>query len=57
MVSVMSLYVLCCPVNESVCFVCCVIDGVCELFGETISNMFGCVCYVVVVSGWTCSIG
>ena len=35
---------LCCPVNGSVC---CVFDGVCELFGETIRNMFGCVCYFV----------
>ena len=34
--NVVSLYVLCCPVNGSVCFVCCVFDGVCELFGETI---------------------
>ena len=38
--NVVSLYVLCCPVNGSVCFVCCVFDGVCELFGETIRNMF-----------------
>ena len=29
MVSVM-LYVMCCPVNGSVCFVCCVFDSVCE---------------------------
>ena len=43
MVSVMyrCLYVLCCPVNGSVCFVCC-------MFGEIICNMFGCVCYLVV---------
>ena len=45
------------------CFVCCVFDGVCELFGETIRNMFGCVCYFVVecdgvvVCVWRCSIG
>ena len=26
----------------------CVFDGVCELFGETIRNMFGCGCYFVV---------
>ena len=45
--NVVSLYVLCCPVNESVCFMCCVFDGVYELFGETIRNMFGCVCYFV----------
>ena len=43
--NVVSLYVLCCPVNGSVCFV---FDGVCELLGETIRNMFGCVCYFVV---------
>ena len=35
---------------------------VCELFGETIRNMFGCVCYFLVecdgvVRGWRCSIG
>ena len=38
---VVSLYVLCCSVNASVCFVCCVFDILCELFGETIRNMFG----------------
>ena len=32
----------------SVCFVCCVLDIVCELFGETIRNVFGCNCYFVV---------
>ena len=42
------MYVLCCSVNESVCLVCCVFDGVCELFGETIHNMFRCDCYFVV---------
>ena len=46
--NVVSLYVLCCPVNGSVCFVCCVFDSVCELISETIRNMFGCVCYFVV---------
>ena len=30
---------MCCPVNGSVCLVCCVFDSVCELFGETIRNM------------------
>ena len=30
---VVSLYGLCCSVNGSVCFVCCVFDSVCELFG------------------------
>ena len=38
---VVSLYVVCCSVNGSICFVCCVYDSVCELFGETIRNMFG----------------
>ena len=33
---VVFLYVVCCSVNVSVCFVCCVLDSVCELFGETI---------------------
>ena len=27
---VVSLYVVCCSVNVSVCFVCCVFDSVCE---------------------------
>ena len=45
------------------CVACCVFDGVCELFGETNCNKFMCVCYfvvegdVVVVCGWSCSIG
>ena len=34
--------------------VCCVFDGVCELFGETIRNMFGYVCYFVVECDWSC---
>ena len=61
--NVISLYVLCCSVNGSVCLVCCVFDSVRELFDETIRNMFGCVCYfvvecdVVVEYGWRCSIG
>ena len=33
---VVSLYVVCCSVNVSVCFVCCVFDSVCELYSETI---------------------
>ena len=45
---VVSLYVVCCFVNVSVCFVCCVFDSVCELFGETIRNVFGCSCYFVI---------
>ena len=28
--------------------VCYVFDSVCELFGETIRNVFGCSCYFVV---------
>ena len=50
MVSVM-LYVLCCPVNGSVCFVCCVFEGVCEF-----AICMG-VCYFVVVCGLRGSIG
>ena len=34
---------MCCSVNVSVCFVCCGFDSVCELFGETIRNVFGVV--------------
>ena len=34
---------MCCSVNASVCLVCCVFDSVCELFGETIRNVFGVV--------------
>ena len=45
---IVSLYVMRCSVNVSVCFVCCVFDSVCELFGETIRNVFGCSCYFVV---------
>ena len=30
------------------CFVCCVLDSVCELFGEPIRNVCGCSCYFVV---------
>ena len=61
--NVVSLYVLCFHVNGYVCFVCCVFDSVCELLGETIRNMFGCVCYFAVECdgvgecGWMCSIG
>ena len=46
--SVITFYVLCCSVNGSVCIVCCVSDSVCELFGETIRNKFGCGCYCIV---------
>ena len=43
-------------------FVCCVLDRVCELFGETIRNLFGCSCYFVVecygcvLRVWCCSV-
>ena len=36
----MFLYFLCCSVNVSVCLVCCMLDSVCELFGETIRDVF-----------------
>ena len=39
----MSLYLLCCFVNGSVCLVCCMFDSGCELFGERIRNVFGVV--------------
>ena len=45
------------------CVVCCVFNSVCESFGETIRNMFGCGCYFVVEryggveSVWRCSVG
>ena len=43
--NVVSLYVLCCPVNGSVCFVCCVfVNRLCE----TIRNVLGCSCHFVV---------
>ena len=44
-------------------FVLCVFDSVCELFGETIRNVFGCgsyfvaECYGCVKCGWRCSVG
>ena len=41
-------YILCCAVKGSVCLVCCVFDSVCEWFGETIRNIFGCGFYLVV---------
>ena len=30
---------LCCSVNVSVCLICCVLDSVCELFGECLLNV------------------
>ena len=46
--NVISLYFMYCSVNGSVCLVCFVFDSVCELFSETIRNMFGRGCYFVV---------
>ena len=40
---VVSLYAVCCSVNVSVCFVCCVLDSVCELFGEQLAMCLGVV--------------
>ena len=60
---VISLYFMCYFVNGSVCLVSCMFDSVCEWFGETIRNMFGCGCYFVVENygcvqyGWRCSVG
>ena len=42
---VISLYFMCCSVNESVRFVCCVSDTVCEMCGVNNRNMFECCCY------------
>ena len=44
MCDVMSLHFLCFSVNVYVCLVCCVLDSVCELFSETIRNVFGSGC-------------
>ena len=44
-------------------FLCCMFDSVCELFGETIRNMFWCIgyfvveCYGLVRCCWRYSIG
>ena len=38
---VVSLYVLCCSVNGSVCHVCCVFDSVCKLFEEQFAICLG----------------
>ena len=40
---VMSLYFLCFSVNVPVCLICCVLESVCELFGETIRDVCGVV--------------
>ena len=44
--SVMYPYMLC--VALLMCLFVFVFDSVCELFGETIRNVFGCSCYFVV---------
>ena len=38
--NVVSLYVVCCSVNVSVCFVCCVLDSVREMFVKTILDVW-----------------
>ena len=65
MVSVMLYPCVFCVDLSMDLFVLCVacLTSVCELFGETIRNMFGCVCYFVVECdgvvkcGWRWSIG
>ena len=39
---------VCCSVNVSVFLCVAYLTVVCELFGETIRNVFGCSCYFVV---------
>ena len=46
------IYCIYFSVSGSVCLVCCVSESVCELFGETISNMFSVV--VILVLLWSC---
>ena len=41
---VTSLYFVCCSVNGAVRVVCFVLDSACELFDETIRNVFVCGC-------------
>ena len=58
--NVVSLYVLCCPVNGSVCVVCCVFNRVCELLVKQFAiclGVFVIECNGVDVCGWGCSIG
>ena len=42
-----SVFLLYCSVMDML-VLCCVFNSVCELFGETICNVFGCCCYFVV---------
>ena len=51
------MYVVCYSVNVSVCFVCCVSDSVCELFGETIRNIFDVVVILFVKVMGVLSVG
>ena len=46
---VISLYFMCCSANGSVCLVCCVLDSVCELFGEAIRKMMICLGVVIIL--------
>ena len=52
--SVISLYLMCFSVNGSICLVCCVFDSDCELFSETIRNMFGRGCYFMLLKCFVC---
>ena len=51
----------CVALSMDLFFLWCVLDSVCDLFGETIRNMFGWVCYFVVECdgvvecAWRCS--
>ena len=48
---------MCFSVNVSVCFVCCVFDSVCELFGETIRNCLGVVAILLLNVMEVCNVG
>ena len=57
--NVVSLYVLCCPVNGSVCFVCCMfVNCLLKQFVICLGVCYFVVeCDGVVEPGWRCSIG
>ena len=57
--NVVSLYVLCCPVNGSVCFVCCVLDGVREfcLVKQFAICLGVFVILLLKVREWLCAVG
>ena len=40
--------ILCIVLLLDLLVLCCVFNSVCELFGETIRNVFGCCCYFAV---------